>query len=179
MKAAGFDTTFTNALGNKNIGGAYGGADFDPYNKSETEIQVWICVCVLVLVRGRMWLFSFLSVFSVALSLLFFLPFSFSRSLSFFLSFPSLLSLLSLTPHSFHSLYCDCIPSLILPPSLYSTLRYSPFILFQHTFNFSNVRTYARTQRFCQSYMTELSKYIGPDIDLPGLGNGVNAPEIG
>jgi glutamate dehydrogenase/leucine dehydrogenase len=40
MKAAGFDTTFINALGNKNIGGAYGGADFDPYNKSETEIQV-------------------------------------------------------------------------------------------------------------------------------------------
>ena len=23
-------------------------------------------------------------------------------------------------------------------------------------------------QRFCQSYMTELSKYIGPDVDLPG-----------
>ena len=34
-------------------------------------------------------------------------------------------------------------------------------------------------QRFCQSYMTELSKYIGPDVDLPGLGDGVNAPEIG
>jgi hypothetical protein len=57
MKAAGFDTTFINALGNKNIGGAYGGADFDPYNKSETEIQVrvtWeggcvrVCVCVCV-----------------------------------------------------------------------------------------------------------------------------------
>lgn len=72
MKAAGFDATFTNALGNKNIGGAFGGADFDPYSKSETEIQ-----------------------------------------------------------------------------------------------------------RFCQSYMTELSKYIGPDVDLPGLGDGVNAPEIG
>ena len=40
MKAAGFDTTFTNALGNKNVGGAYGGADFNPANKSETEIQV-------------------------------------------------------------------------------------------------------------------------------------------
>ena len=40
MKAAGFDTTFINALGNKNIGGASGGADFNPYNKSETEIQV-------------------------------------------------------------------------------------------------------------------------------------------
>eukprot|EP00596_Hydrurales_sp_CCMP1899_P002281 CAMPEP_0119051166 /NCGR_PEP_ID=MMETSP1177-20130426/72871_1 /TAXON_ID=2985 /ORGANISM="Ochromonas sp, Strain CCMP1899" /LENGTH=505 /DNA_ID=CAMNT_0007030283 /DNA_START=119 /DNA_END=1636 /DNA_ORIENTATION=- len=72
MKAAGFDSTFTNALGNKNIGGAYGGADFDPYTKSETEIQ-----------------------------------------------------------------------------------------------------------RFCQSYMTELSKYIGTDVDLPGLGEGVNATEIG
>lgn len=34
-------------------------------------------------------------------------------------------------------------------------------------------------QRFCQSYMTELSKYIGPDIDLPGLGEGVTSPEIG
>ena len=50
MKAAGFDTTFINALGNKNIGGAYGGADFDPYNKSETEIQVRACVCVCVCV---------------------------------------------------------------------------------------------------------------------------------
>lgn len=39
MKAAAFDTTFVNALSNQNIGGAYGGADFNPYNKSETEIQ--------------------------------------------------------------------------------------------------------------------------------------------
>ena len=51
----------SNALSRKNIGGAYGGADFNPYSKSETEIQ-----------------------------------------------------------------------------------------------------------RFCQSFMTELSKYIGPDVDLPG-----------
>ena len=63
LKAAAFDTTFTNALSRKNFGGAYGGADFNPYTKSETEIQ-----------------------------------------------------------------------------------------------------------RFCQSYMTELSKYIGPDVDLPGMG---------
>ena len=34
-------------------------------------------------------------------------------------------------------------------------------------------------QRFCQSYMTELSKYIGPDVDLPGLGDGVSSQEIG
>jgi hypothetical protein len=34
-------------------------------------------------------------------------------------------------------------------------------------------------QRFCQSYMTELSKYIGPDVDLPGMGEGVTANEIG
>jgi len=72
MKAAAFDTTFSNALCLKNMGGAYGGADFDPSNKSDTEIQ-----------------------------------------------------------------------------------------------------------RFCQSYMTELSKYIGPDVDLPGLGDGVSAVEIG
>ena len=38
-QAAAFDTTFTNALSNQKIGGAYGGADFNPYNKSETEIQ--------------------------------------------------------------------------------------------------------------------------------------------
>jgi glutamate dehydrogenase (NADP+) len=34
-------------------------------------------------------------------------------------------------------------------------------------------------QRFCQSYMTELSKYIGPDKDLPGMGEGVGPSEIG
>ena len=34
-------------------------------------------------------------------------------------------------------------------------------------------------QRFCQSYMTELSKYIGPDVDLPGMGEGVTPNEIG
>lgn len=73
IKAAAFDTTFSNALlTGVRIGGAYGGADFNPYSKSETEIQ-----------------------------------------------------------------------------------------------------------RFCQSYMTELSKYIGPDVDLPGLGEGVGAIEIG
>ena len=27
--------------------------------------------------------------------------------------------------------------------------------------------------------MTELSKYIGPDVDLPGMGEGINAAEIG
>ena len=34
-------------------------------------------------------------------------------------------------------------------------------------------------QRFCQSYMTELSKYIGPNVDLPGVGDGVGNEEIG
>jgi glutamate dehydrogenase (NADP+) len=72
IKASAFDTVFTNALTGKNIGGAYGGATFNPYTKSETEIQ-----------------------------------------------------------------------------------------------------------RFCQSYMTELSKYIGPDKDLPGMGEGVGPAEIG
>jgi glutamate dehydrogenase (NADP+) len=34
-------------------------------------------------------------------------------------------------------------------------------------------------QRFCQSYMTELVKYIGPDIDLPTMGMGVGEKELG
>jgi len=72
LKAAALDTTFRNALSSKPLGGAFGGADFNPYTKSETEIQ-----------------------------------------------------------------------------------------------------------RFCQSYMTELAKYIGPDTDLPGLGEGVTNIEVG
>ncbi|KAL3800174.1 hypothetical protein HJC23_001095 [Cyclotella cryptica] len=34
-------------------------------------------------------------------------------------------------------------------------------------------------QRFCQSYMTELSKYVGPDLDLPTMGMGVAEREMG
>lgn len=34
-------------------------------------------------------------------------------------------------------------------------------------------------QRFCQSYMTELSKYVGPDVDQPTMGMGVGEKEIG
>eukprot|EP00814_Leptocylindrus_danicus_P003536 CAMPEP_0116020740 /NCGR_PEP_ID=MMETSP0321-20121206/9977_1 /TAXON_ID=163516 /ORGANISM="Leptocylindrus danicus var. danicus, Strain B650" /LENGTH=509 /DNA_ID=CAMNT_0003491489 /DNA_START=78 /DNA_END=1607 /DNA_ORIENTATION=- len=37
----------------------------------------------------------------------------------------------------------------------------------------------AEIQRFCQSYMTELSKYIGPDIDYPVMGMGVGEKEMG
>jgi len=33
--------------------------------------------------------------------------------------------------------------------------------------------------RFCQSFMTELCKYIGPDIDVPAGDIGVGAREIG
>jgi glutamate dehydrogenase (NADP+) len=33
--------------------------------------------------------------------------------------------------------------------------------------------------RFCQSFMSELSRHIGPDIDIPGSGMGVGAREIG
>ena len=33
--------------------------------------------------------------------------------------------------------------------------------------------------RFCQSFMTELSRHIGQDTDIPGSGLGVGAREIG
>jgi Glu/Leu/Phe/Val dehydrogenase, dimerisation domain len=33
-------------------------------------------------------------------------------------------------------------------------------------------------QRFCQSYITELAKYIGPDQDLPWMGMGVGKEEM-
>jgi len=33
--------------------------------------------------------------------------------------------------------------------------------------------------RFCQSFMTELSRHIGQDTDIPGIGLGVGAREIG
>jgi len=72
VKSAAFDTVFTNALSRKHIGGAFGGSDFEPSGRSDTEIQ-----------------------------------------------------------------------------------------------------------RFCQSYMTELSKYIGPDTDLPGIGENVGEAEVG
>ncbi len=34
-------------------------------------------------------------------------------------------------------------------------------------------------QRFCQSFMTELAKYIGPDLDTPSMGVNVGVREIG
>jgi glutamate dehydrogenase (NADP+) len=37
----------------------------------------------------------------------------------------------------------------------------------------------AEIQRFCQSYMTELVKYVGPDVDLPTMGMGVGQKELG
>jgi hypothetical protein len=37
----------------------------------------------------------------------------------------------------------------------------------------------AEIQRFCQSYMTELFKYVGPDVDHPTIGMGVGAAEVG
>ena len=37
----------------------------------------------------------------------------------------------------------------------------------------------AEIQRFCQSYTTELSKYVGPDIDQPTMGMSVGEKEIG
>ncbi len=37
----------------------------------------------------------------------------------------------------------------------------------------------AEIMRFCQSFMTELSKYIGPNLDIPAGDIGVGAREIG
>jgi glutamate dehydrogenase (NADP+) len=37
----------------------------------------------------------------------------------------------------------------------------------------------AEMQRFCQSYMTELAKYVGPDMDFPYMGMGVGQEEMG
>ena len=37
----------------------------------------------------------------------------------------------------------------------------------------------AEVMRFCQSFMTELSKYIGPDVDVPAGDIGVGGREIG
>ena len=37
----------------------------------------------------------------------------------------------------------------------------------------------AELQRFCQSYVTELAKYIGPSIDTPWMGAGVGRMEMG
>ena len=37
----------------------------------------------------------------------------------------------------------------------------------------------AEIQRFCQSYMTELFKYVGPDVDHPTMGMGVGEAEAG
>lgn len=37
----------------------------------------------------------------------------------------------------------------------------------------------AELQRFCQSYMTELAKYVGPDVDSPWMGMGVAEKEMG
>ena len=34
-------------------------------------------------------------------------------------------------------------------------------------------------QRFCQSYATELAKYIGPDQDIPFIGMGCGKEEMG
>jgi glutamate dehydrogenase (NADP+) len=42
VKAQAFDTTLTNALSVKDLGGAFGGADINPYRLSETEIQRFI-----------------------------------------------------------------------------------------------------------------------------------------
>jgi glutamate dehydrogenase (NADP+) len=37
----------------------------------------------------------------------------------------------------------------------------------------------AELQRFCQSYSTELAKYIGPDHDIPFVGFGCGKEEMG
>ena len=40
-------------------------------------------------------------------------------------------------------------------------------------------KSYAEIMRFCQSYMTALYRYIGPDIDVPAGDIGVGAREVG
>src|SRR5699024_279068 len=40
-------------------------------------------------------------------------------------------------------------------------------------------RSDGEIRRFCQSFMTELSNYIGPDMDIPAGDIGVGAKEIG
>ncbi|CAM9206158.1 unnamed protein product [Chrysoparadoxa australica] len=37
----------------------------------------------------------------------------------------------------------------------------------------------AEIQRFCQSFMTELANYVGPDTDIPSMGYGIGPTEIG
>ena len=37
----------------------------------------------------------------------------------------------------------------------------------------------AEIQRFCQSFMTELQKYVGPGLDLPSMGVNCGSTEIG
>lgn len=40
-------------------------------------------------------------------------------------------------------------------------------------------KTEGELQRFCQSYMTELVKYVGPGHDFPWMGHGVGKEEMG
>ena len=40
-------------------------------------------------------------------------------------------------------------------------------------------KSYREIMRFCQSFMTELYKYIGPDVDVPAGDIGVGGREIG
>lgn len=40
-------------------------------------------------------------------------------------------------------------------------------------------KSQAELQRFCQSYMTELAKYVSPDQDMPSMGMGVGKEEMG
>ena len=42
-----------------------------------------------------------------------------------------------------------------------------------------NGKSDAEVMRFCQSFMTELYRHIGPDVDIPAGDLGVGAREIG
>ena len=71
-----------------------------------------------------------------------------------------------LPPFHFLSIYLSIIFNIII--------KYNTHLQIHHT-----DKSEAEMQRFCQSFMTELVKYVGPDLDLPTMGMGVGEKEFG